>query len=90
MIKIIEVPIRMDFEEFSYRVEEEKLLVSINWIEEEIDFTGLPEGTLTDIEVDQLPINPVFKAEKEGLETTVHLFRFYNRDEREVFESGEN
>lgn len=89
MIKIIETPQRADMK-INYVVDGDILNVTIDGVTEEFDFTGLPEGRMTEIIPDDLPINPIMFAEKIDDEITITLVRFYGKDEKEVFEFGEN
>ena len=89
MIRVIETPQRADMK-INYVVDGDILNVTIDGVTEEFDFTGLPEGRMTEIEPDELKVNPIVEAEKIGDEITIKLIRFYGKDEREVFEFGEN
>ena len=89
MIKIIETPQRADMK-ISHFVDGDVLNITIDGVTEEFDFTGLPEGRMTEIEPDELKINPIVGAEKIGDEITIRLIRFYGKDEKEVYEFGEN
>lgn len=89
MIKIIETPQRADMK-IKYVVDGDILNVTIDGVTEEFDFTGLPEGRMTEVEPEILTINPIVTAEKIGDEITITLIRFYGEDEKEVFEFGEN
>lgn len=89
MIKIIEMPQRADMK-IGYVVDGDILNVTIDGVTEEFDFTGLPEGRMTEIEPDELKVNPIVGAEKIGDEITIKLIRFYGEDEKEVYEFGEN
>lgn len=90
MIKIIELPQRNDNMKINYTVDGDILHVTIDGVTEEFDFTGLPEGRMTEIEPDELMVNPIVEAEKIGDEIRITLIRFYGEDEKEVFEFGEN
>ena len=57
---------------------------------EVLDLTDLPEGQADSIELEVLPINPVVSIEKTGETIEVTLIRFYDSDEKELFENGEN
>lgn len=89
MIKIIEIPQRADMK-INYVVDGDVLYVTIDDVTEEFDFTGLPEGRMTEIEPDDLKVNPIVEAEKIGDEITIKLIRFYGEDEKGVYEFGEN
>lgn len=89
MIKIIETPQRAD-SKISYTVDDDILILTIDGITEEFDFTGLPEGTAGEITPELLTMNPIISAEKIGDEITITLIRFYGEEEKEVFEFGEN
>jgi hypothetical protein len=89
MIKIIESPQRADMK-ITYVVDGDILNVTVDDVTEEFDFTGLPEGRMTEIEPEELPINPILGAEKIGDEIIITLSRFYGKDEKEVYEFGEN
>lgn len=89
MIKIIETPQRADMK-IKYVVDGDILNVTVDGVTEEFDFTGLPEGRMTEIEPDELKVNPIVEAEKIGDEITIKLIRFYGEDEKGVYEFGEN
>lgn len=87
MIVINEIPIRSDYR-ISHIINEDILTVTIDGIEEEFDFTGMPDGVLEDIEVDFLPLNPILNAIKELGVLTIDLCRFYSFEEKYLFEEG--
>ena len=89
MITIKQIPMRADMC-IAHMVAGDILTVTIDGVSEEFDFTGLPEGRMTEIEPEILTINPIVTAEKIGDEITITLIRFYGEDEKEVFEFGEN
>jgi hypothetical protein len=57
---------------------------------EVLDLTDLPEGQAESIELEVLPINPVASIQKTGEVIEVTLIRFYDSDEKELFENGED
>lgn len=87
MINLIKIPQRSDLE-IHYRVENEKLVVTIGNITETFDFTGLRDGIAEEIIVEKLPINPILKAEKVGDIINIEVLRFYSFEEKEWFEDG--
>lgn len=87
MIVINEIPIRSDYR-ISHIINEDILTVTIEGIEEEFDFTGMPDGALEGIEVDFLPLNPILNAIKELGVLTIDLYRFYSFEEKYLFEEG--
>lgn len=86
MMKIIETPQRSDKHIISHKIKDDVLTITINDESEVFDFTGLPNGELDEIEVETLPINPIVSAKKENGELEVTLLRFYNQDEKHLFE----
>ena len=90
MIKIIEMPQRNDNMKIECVVDGDVLIVTINGITEEFDFTGLPEGMAESISSEYLPVNPIVSAEKVGNEVVISLIRFYDIEEKGMFENGEN
>lgn len=62
------------------------LTVKIGDMTEIFDFTGLVDGRAEEIITETLPINPIISAEKIGETVNVKVIRFYNADEKELFE----
>lgn len=89
MIKIIETPQYATFK-YTYEINGDVLTLSMNEETEVLDLTELPEGQAESIELEVLPINPVVSIEKTGEVIEVTLIRFYDDDEKELFENGEN
>lgn len=89
MIKIIETPQYSSYK-YTYEVEDDILTLTMNEEIEVIDLTELEEGRAESIELEVLPINPVVSIEKTGEVIEVTLIRFYDEDEKELFEYGED
>ncbi len=89
MIKIIETPQYATFK-YTYEIEGDILTLTMNEETEVIDLTGLEDGKAESIELEVLPTNPVLSIEKTGEVIEVTLIRFYDSDEKELFENGEN
>lgn len=89
MIKIIETPQYAPFK-YTYKIKGDVLTLTMNKETEVLDLTELEEGHTESIELEVLPINPVVSIEKTGEIIEVTLIRFYDDDEKEVFENGEN
>jgi hypothetical protein len=89
MIKIIETPQYSSFK-YTYEIRDDVLTLTMNEETEILDLTDLPEGQAESIELEVLPINPVVTIEKTGEIIEVTLIRFYDSDEKELFENGED
>lgn len=89
MIKILETPQYAPFK-YTYEIKGDILTLTVNEKAEVIDLTELEEGKAESIELEILPINPVVSIEKTGEIIEVTLIRFYDEDEKELFENGEN
>lgn len=89
MIKIIETPQYSSFK-YTYEIKGDVLTLTMNEETEVIDLTELPEGQAESIEMEVLPINPVASIEKTGDVFEITLIRFYDSDEKELFENGED
>ncbi len=89
MIKIIETPQYATFK-YTYEIEGDVLTLTMNKETEVFDLTDLEEGKAESIELEVLPINPVVSIEKTSEIIEVTLMRFYDSDEKELFENGEN
>ena len=89
MIKIIETPQYSSFK-YTYEIRDDVLTLTMNEETEILDLTDLPEGQAESIELEVLPINPVVSIEKTGEVIEVTLIRFYDSDEKDVFENGED
>ena len=87
MINLTETPQRADFK-VEYTIGNDILTVKIEETEEVFDFTGLEEGIAEEIIADVLPINPIISAEKTRNIINIKVIRFYNSDEKELFENG--
>lgn len=89
MIKIIETPQYSSYK-YTYEIKDDILTLTMNEETEVLDLTELEEGRAESIELEVLPINPVVEIEKTGEVIEVTLIRFYDSDEKELFENGEN
>ena len=89
MIKIIETPQYSSFK-YTYEIKGDVLTLTMNEETEVLDLTELEEGQSESIELEVLPINPIVSIEKTGEIIEVTLIRFYDSDEKELFENGEN
>lgn len=89
MIKINETP-QYSSSKYTYEIKGDILTLNVDEETEVIDLTDLPEGQAESIEMEVLPINPVVSIEKTGDVIEVVLIRFYDSDEKEVFENAEN
>lgn len=89
MIKIIETPQYASYK-YTYEIKGDVLSLTMNEETEVIDLTELEEGQAESIELEVLPINPVVSIEKTGEVIEVTLIRFYDSDEKELFENGKN
>lgn len=86
MINLIYTPQQSDIHKTEYVINNDTLTVKINDLEETFDFTGLAEGRAEEIITETLPINPIISAEKTGETVNIKVIRFYNADEKELFE----
>mgnify|MGYP001140981834 CR=1 FL=1 len=89
MIKIIETP-QYSSLKYTYEIEDDVLTLTMNKEAEVLDLTDLPEGQAESIELEVLSINPVVSIEKTGEVIEITLIRFYDDDEKDVFENAEN
>ena len=89
MIKIIETPQYSSWK-YTYEIEGDILTLIMNEETEVLDLTELEEGRAESIELEVLPINPVVSIEKTGEVIEVTLIRFYDSDEKELFENGKD
>lgn len=89
MIKIIETPQYSPFK-YEYEIKGDILTLTMNSQSEVLDLTELEEGQAESIELEVLTINPVVSIEKTGEVIEITLIRFYDDDEKELFENGEN
>jgi hypothetical protein len=87
VIKLTETPQRADIKA-EYTINGDILTVKIEGNTEVFDFTGLPDGQAEGIEIDSLPINPIVSVKKENDVIDVVAIRFYDADEKAVFENG--
>lgn len=87
MINLIENPQRADVKAI-YEINGDMLTVTIDDNIEIFDFTGLSEGVAEEIIVEVLPINPIVKVEKVLDVVIIEVIRFYNIDDKELFENG--
>lgn len=77
-MKLILTPQRSDIK-FSYNLEGDIISVTHDDISDTFDFSGLPDGIVSNIET-ILPINPVISAVKENGVLTVKMLAFYPAD----------
>ena len=89
MIKIIETPQYAPFK-YTYEIEGDVLTLTMDKETEVLDLTDLEDGKAESIELEVLPINPIVSIEKAGEVIEVTLIRFYDDDEKELFEYGED
>lgn len=89
MIKIIESPQYSSYK-YTYEIKGYILTITMEEKSEVLDLTELEEGQAESVELEVLPINPVISIEKTGEIIEVTLIRFYDSDEKELFENGEN
>ena len=89
MIKIIETPQYSPFK-YTYEIKGDVLTLTMDEETEVFDLTELEDGKAESIELEVLPINPVVSIEKAGEVIEVTLIRFYDNDEKDVFENGED
>lgn len=89
MIDLIYSPQRADFKA-EYKIEDDKLIVTIGEVAEVFDFTGLSEGVAEEIIVEELPINPIVSIEKRGKEINITVIRFYGASEKHLYEVVQN
>ena len=89
MINLIEIPQRSDMK-IEYKIDNAILIVTLGNIQENFDFRGLEEGIAGEIIVEQLPFNPILKAERTGNTINIEVIRFYSFEEKELFENGYN
>ena len=89
MIKIIETPQFAPFK-YTYEIKGDVLTLTMNEETEVLELTELEDGKAESIELEVLPINPVVSIEKTGEVIEVTLIRFYDDDEKELFENGED
>lgn len=89
MIRIFETPQYATLK-YSYEIKGDVLTLTMNEETEVLDLTELEDGKAESIELEVLPINPVGSIQKTGEIIEVTLIRFYDDDEKELFENGEN
>lgn len=89
MINLSYTPQRADTK-VEYIVINDILTVKINQKMETFDFTGLEEGIADEIITEILPISPIVSVEKTGDTIDIKVIRFYNAEEKELFENGRN
>lgn len=89
MIKIIESPQYSSFK-YTYEIKGNVLTLMMNEETEVLDLTELEDGKAESIELEVLPINPVVAIEKTGEVIEITLIRFYDDDEKDVFENGKD
>ena len=89
MIRIIESPQYSSFK-YTYEIKGDILTLTMNKETEVLYLTELEDGQAESIKLEVLPINPVISIEKAGDVIEVKLIRFYDDDEKEVFEYGED
>lgn len=89
MINLIYEPQESSYKA-EYIINGDILTVTIGESTETFDFTGLEEGMAEEIIAETLPINPIISAKKIGDTINIEVIRFYNADEKELFEDGTN
>jgi len=89
MINIIEIPQRSD-NVITFKTNKNVLTVTLNGVEEVFDFTQFGEGIAEEIEIENISLNPIIKAEKIGDIFNIEVLRFYSYEEKELFENGYN
>ena len=89
MIRIIESPQYSSFK-YTYEIKGDILTLTMNKETEVLYLTELEDGQAESIKLEVLPINPVISIEKAGDVIEVKLIRFYDDDEKELFENGED
>lgn len=89
MINLIETPQRADFK-VTYEINDDVLTITIGESTEIFDFTGLTEGVAEEIIVEVLPVNPIVKVEKVLDTVNIEVIRFYNAEEKPLFEVMQN
>lgn len=75
-----------DFDTLEYSFREESILVKLNDKEDLFDFTGMPDGVVSNMETD-LDYNPVISVEKKDGDLFIELMKFVkvNDSEDEFF-----
>lgn len=89
MIKIIDTPQRSE-DILNYKITGDIVEITLNGNTESFDFTGMPEGILEDIEVEELSYNPIVEGSKVGNELTLTIIRPYSFEEKYLFEEAED
>lgn len=89
MINLVYTPQRAEIKA-SYEISSDILTVTIDESMEVFDFTELEEGIAEEIVIEELPINPIVSAKKNGDTVDIKVIKFYGEDEKEVFENGDN
>ena len=89
MINLIEIPQRADAK-VGYEVSNNILTITLDDVKEVVDFTQFGEGIAEEIEMENISLNPIIKAEKIGDIFNIKVLRFYSYEEKELFENGYN
>jgi len=87
MINLINTPQRADFKA-EYAIENDILTITIGESTEVFDFTDFDEGVAEEIIAEELPVNPIISAKKVGNIVNIKVIRFYDKDEKRLFENG--
>lgn len=75
-----------DVDEISWKVDKEKITITLNNKKEIFDFTGLPFGSVDKIEVEVLDYCPIVSAKKDEKGIELEIICFYKTSEKENFE----
>lgn len=86
MINLTYTPQRADFKA-EYSVDGDKLTVMIEDAVETFDFTEIPEGVYENLEITNLPINPILYVERVGDIINVTVFEYYTANEKHLYEN---
>jgi len=87
VIILVETPQRADIKA-EYTVDNDTLTVTMGETTENFDFTGLPDGITEEVKAKILPVNPIVYIEKVDNTTKVTVIRFYDEDEKALFETA--
>lgn len=73
---ILEPQVPATPKEVEYAANGDKLIVTLNGVAEEFDFTGTPDGYTADIKADVLETNPVLYAKRSNGNLTVTVIDY--------------
>ena len=85
IINLTYTPQRSDLE-VEYLVDGDVLTVVMDGVQEVFDFTGIEEGSMDEIIVESILVDPIVEAEKIGDTIELTVIRFYGIDEKHLFE----